>query len=247
MLGTAWPTSEEVEIAREVQTRLLRAETPRLRTLDCRALAVQAHAVGGDYFDFLQPAEDRFVLAVGDVSGKGLSAALVMAAIHASIRVLYDSGSAGILETLRSVNRVLDSCTETRHYATLFLAEYDDRSRILRWVNAGHPAPLLLRRSGEIERLRPTARALGLFREWNGETGETTVLPGDLLLAVSDGTVEAEDARGEAFGEGRLLASLCSHAELPLAGLVRGIVADVTAFRGARPADDLTVVAARGR
>lgn len=246
MLPAAWPTLEEVEIAREVQTRLLRAEAPRLRTLECRALTVPAHAVGGDYFDLLQPAEDRFVLAVGDVSGKGLSAALVMAAVHASIRVLYDSGSAGLLQTLRSVNRVLDSCTETRHYATLFLAEYDDRSRTLRWVNAGHPAPLVLRRSGDIDRLSPTARALGLFPSWDGETGETLLDRGDVLLAVSDGAVEAEDARGVAFGEDRLLASLGTYAELPLPGLLRGIVADVTSFRGGRPADDLTVVAARG-
>jgi sigma-B regulation protein RsbU (phosphoserine phosphatase) len=247
MLPAAWPSAEEVEIAREVQTRLLRATAPRLRTLDCRALTVPAHAVGGDYFDLLQPEEDRFVLAVGDVSGKGLSAALVMAAVHASIRVLYDSGSAGLLQTLRSVNRVLDSSTETRHYATLFLAEYDDRSRTLRWVNAGHPAPLVLRRSGGVERLRPTARALGLFPTWNGETGEVWMGSGDLLLAVSDGAVEAENSLGEAFGEGRLLASLCTYAELPLSGLLRGILADVTAFGGGPPADDLTVVVARGR
>ena len=247
MLPVAWPSPEEVEIAREVQTRLLRVAPPRLRTLDCRALTVPAHAVGGDYFDLIQPSDDRFVLAVGDVSGKGLSAALVMAAVHASIRVLYDSGSAGLLQTLRSVNRVLDSCTETRHYATLFLAEYDDRSRTLRWANAGHPAPLLLRRTGEVERLSPTARALGLFPSWEGEAHEACLDGGDLLLAVSDGAMEAEDALGDPFGEGRLLASLCSYSELPLSGLLRGIVSDVAAFRASRTADDLTVVAARGR
>lgn len=247
MLHATWPTPEEVEIAREVQTRLLRAETPRLRTLECRALTIPAHAIGGDWFDLLQPAPDRLVLALGDVSGKGLSAALVMAAVHASIRVLYDSGSTGLVPILRSVNRVLDSSTEARHYATLFLAEYDDPSRTLRWVSAGHPSPLVLRRNGEVTRLTPTARALGLFREWDGEVRETRIGPGDVLLAVSDGAIEAEDARGEAFGEARLLASLCMVASLPLPGLLRGIAGDVAAFRESRPADDLTVVAARGR
>lgn len=247
MLHAAWPTPEDVEIAREVQTRLLRAEAPRLRTLDCRALTVPAHAVGGDWFDLLQPAPDRLVLALGDVSGKGLSAALVMAAVHASIRVLYDAGSMGLVPILRSVNRVLDTSTEARHYATLFLAEYDDRSRTLRWVSAGHPSPLVLRRNGEVTRLSPTARALGLFHEWDGEVRETRIGPGDLLLAVSDGAIEAEDARGDAFGEARLLASLCLYGSLPLPGLLRGIVGDVAAFRGVRTADDLTVVVARGR
>jgi sigma-B regulation protein RsbU (phosphoserine phosphatase) len=247
MLHAAWPTPEEVEIAREVQIRLLRAEAPRLRTLECRALAIPAHAIGGDWFDFLQPEPGRFVLALGDVSGKGLSAALVMAAVHASIRALCDAGSMGLVPILRSVNRVLDSSTEARHYATLFLAEYDDPSRTLRWVNAGHPSPLVLRRNGDVTRLSPTARALGLFREWDGEVRETRIGPGDVLLAVSDGALEAEDAHGEAFGEARLLASLCMVASLPLPGLLRGIAGDVAAYRGCRPADDLTVVAARGR
>lgn len=247
MLQAVWPSPEEVEIAREVQTRLLKAEAPRLHTLDCRALTVPAHAVGGDYFDLLQPAADRFVMAVGDISGKGLSAALVMAAVHASLRALYDAGPIGLEATLRSANRVLDSCTETRHYATVFLGEYDDRSRTLRWINAGHPSPMLLRRTGEVERLKPTARALGLFPCWEGETAETTLRPGDLLLAFSDGAIEAENESGEAFGECRLLASLCSYAELPLSGVVRGVVSDVTVFRNGRAFDDLTVVAARGR
>lgn len=242
-----WPSVEEVEVAREVQARLLRAEAPRLATLDCRGLSVPAHAVGGDYFDILQPVEGRIVLAVGDVAGKGMSAALVMAAVHASLRSLCAARVEGLVPLLASVNHVLSVCTETRLYVTLFVAEYDDAKRVFRWINAGHPAALVVRASGEVERLASAAPPLGLFDAWEGTTGEIRLSPGDLLAACTDGVFEAEDDDGRAFGEDRLLASLLTHAALPMAGLLRGVVKDVTEFRNGGPADDLTIVAARAR
>ena len=166
--------------------------------------------MGGDYFDFFDGGEGRLGLVLADVSGKGLAAALLMASLRASLRTL--SPLAGDLAgRLVAVNRLLVESTEPSRYATLFLGEYDDGARRLRYVNCGHNPPALLRADGRVERLLPTAMVVGLVEEWTCDVAETVLGPGDLLVVYSDGISEAADGQEEEFGERRLVETAGAH------------------------------------
>ena len=202
--------------------------------------------MGGDYFDFLDGAEGRLGLVLADVSGKGLAAALLMASLRASLRT--QSPVAGELSgRLAAVNRLLVESTEPSRYATLFLGEYDDADRRLRYVNCGHNPPLLLRADGRLERLLPTAMVVGLIEEWTCEVAETGMNSGDLLVVYSDGISEAADAQDEEFGERRLVEAAGAHRAEPLPGLLEAVFAEVRRFSLGDQADDQTLVIARGR
>jgi phosphoserine phosphatase RsbU/P len=238
--------AHEVELARQVQARLLPAAGPRLLSLDYAGRCLQARSVGGDYFDFLDAGEGRVGLVVADVSGKGFAAALLVASLHASLRS-QSPRAADLASQLETVNRLLYESTETNRYATLFLGQFDDAERRLRYVNCGHNPPLLLRRDGSLERLAPTAMVVGLVEDWTTGTEEIILGPGDLLAIYSDGLTEAVDGRGEEFGETRLVRTIEACREREPRSILDVVFGEVRRFSAGEQADDQTMVIARVR
>ena len=237
--------ARDLEIAKAVQAKLLPQHTPTLATLQYAGVCVQAREVGGDYYDFMAAGPGRLALVMADISGKGMSAALLMASLQASLRAQYMLAPGDLRGVLRSVNRIFYESTATNHYATLFFAVYDGVSRRLEYANCGHLPPMVLRRAGNVERLSTTAPVVGLFEPWDCETAETRLDPGDLLLVFTDGATEATSPSGEEFGEARLLELLCQYRDAPPADLLSGILSAVTGHGGPLQYDDLTLIAAR--
>jgi sigma-B regulation protein RsbU (phosphoserine phosphatase) len=204
----------ELDLAREVQHRLFPQSVPRVPGLDLYGMCKAARSVSGDYYDFLKLDEYRVGLVLGDVSGKGISAALLMAAIQSALRAqLYNGFASGLGSTLSQfstaqvvdrLNRQLYANTPMEKYVTFFFAVYDARTRNLSYTNAGHLPPILFR-EGKIERLRTGGTVVGLFPAIKYEVGEIRLEPNDLLLAYTDGITEPENTFGEEFGESRLL------------------------------------------
>ena len=245
--GTRRPRPHEMQRAMRVQSRLLPQEFPDLPTLRCHALSVQAGDVGGDFYDFLSPRAGRLTLALGDVSGKGVPAALMMASLQASLRSHSALSAGGLAQQLRSVNGLFVDCTEPHHFTTLFLGEYDEATRRLRYANCGHLPPLLHRAGSAITKLDPTASVLGMFPEWDCDVAEVTLAPGDTMLLYTDGVTEATSRMGEQFGESRLEVALSTLAHLPLPLLLDAILDEIRSFTDGRFQDDVTLLAARAR
>lgn len=237
--------AQELEIAKQVQARLFPQTLPALTTLDYAGVCIQARQVGGDYYDFLKLGEDRLGLVIGDISGKGIAAALMMANLHATIR----SHCAIVLDEperlLQSVNQLFYENTTDSAYATLFFAEYTDRTRLLRYVNCGHLAALLLRGDETIERLDSTGTVLGLFNQWECATGECQLQSGDTLALYTDGVTEAFNNAGEEFGEQRLIEALRRNRDLSSTELLSAIVGEVREFSPGEQYDDITLIVAR--
>jgi len=238
---------EEMRLAHRVLARLLPRRAPRHDGLEWAGLCLPHSGVGGDFYDFLEPGPDRLVLALGDVSGKGVAAALMMATLQASLRSHFALGPGELSPLLESVNRLFTACTASEHYATLFLGEFDQATGCLVYANCGHVSPLLLRGGLRIERLGPTATPLGMFEAWTAPVAGTFLDDGDLLLMASDGVTEAAGPAGEPFGDDRLATALLAHRESRPSAVVRALADEVREFAGGRLTDDLTLVAARAR
>jgi len=236
----------ELEIAANVQQKLFPRKQRHFRTVDYAGLCLAAREVGGDYYDFLDIAEDTLGFVLGDVSGKGVPAALLMANLQASFRNQAPGALLRPSDALQAINRHFYESTAAERFATLFFGIYDDRSRRLRYVNCGHVAPLLLRASGQLERLEATATMLGAFPVWRSGERQGFLAPGDILVAYSDGVTEAGIDSEEEFGEDRLASVLRRHATATAASLAENIVDAVTRFGGINRSDDVTVVAVRG-
>ena len=237
--------AHEIAIAMKVQAGLFPQQRPPVTTLDYEGRCIQARAVGGDYFDFLDFGGGRLGLVIGDVSGKGLGAALLMANLQAHIRGQFARHADDLPGLLTSVNRLFKQSAPAASYATLFFGLYDDRARRLRFVNCGHPPPLLLRADRRTERLDATSWVLGMFDEWAGYSGEVQLAAGDTLVLYTDGVTEIADGRGDEFGATRLADAVRSaEPELAVALLDRAIAA-ARRFGGAEPVDDITMVVAR--
>jgi serine phosphatase RsbU (regulator of sigma subunit) len=201
--------------------------------------------VGGDAYDFFDLDPGRLGLLLADASGRGVSAALLMAHLQASLRSHLARGCGDLARLLRSVNALFYSSTAPEHFATSFFGCYDDDARRLRYLNCGQVPPFLLRADGSCERLASNAPALGIMEAWDGTPRDVTLGRGDTLLLFSDGVSEAPGEDGEEFGETRLEAALRSGARLPLPALLATILEAVKAFAGPRHEDDATLVVAR--
>ena len=237
----------ELQIAAEVQRRLLPTKAVAMTTIEFTGHCVQARAVGGDYYDFLDFGQGRIGLVLGDVSGKGLYAALLMAHLQATLRSLSARLAAeDLTQLLEGVNHGFWESTAGNHFATLFFGHYEDAGRRLRYANCGHPPPILLRADGTVERLPVTAGAVGLFERWTCSVRDVTVERDDLLTIFSDGVTEATNDRGEEFGEARLVEILTAWRTRPLAEVLDRLVDDVRRF-GAEQHDDVTLVLVWGR
>jgi serine phosphatase RsbU (regulator of sigma subunit)/predicted enzyme related to lactoylglutathione lyase len=237
--------AQELEIAKQVQARLFPQIRPQLKTVDYAGICLQARQVGGDYFDFLNLGPQRLALIIGDVSGKGIAAALLMANSQASLRsqssLAFDQPQA----LLRSVNRLFYDNTSDSAYASLFFAEYDEATRRLRYANCGHLSGLLLRRDGNVEQLESTSVPLGLFQEFDCRMREQELFPGDVLALYTDGVTEASNDRGEEFGERLLIEALRQHGELSCQSLLAAIVDRVRRFGSEEQQDDITAIVAK--
>lgn len=238
--------ARDMEIARQVQSKLLPQKTPPLTTLDYAGICIQARAVGGDYYDFLDLGQGRVGFVLADIAGKGMSAALLMANLQAHLRSQSALLVQDLSRTLQSVNRMFCESTEPNNYATLFLGIYDDATRRLHYANCGHNPPLLLR-GQNVEHLRATVTVLGLFEKWDCLVAEEQLLPGDILVIYTDGIVEAMNAKQEEFGEDALLRILHENRHLDARGLLTAITAAVQQFSAGEQSDDLTLLVAQVR
>jgi serine phosphatase RsbU (regulator of sigma subunit) len=238
-------TAQELEFARQVQARLFPQSLPQLKSLDYAGLCIPAREVGGDYYDFLSLGPQRLGLVLGDISGKGMPAALLMANLQANLRSQYATAWEEPTQFLESVNRLFYQNTIESAYATLFFAEYDDRVHRLRYANCGHYSALLLRTAGRLERLDSTGTVLGLFDEWKCDFEETQLQLGDTLVLYTDGVTESFDGRGEEFGEERLVETLRRNLSLPTQRLLASVVDEVRAFSPQEQHDDLTLIVAK--
>jgi serine phosphatase RsbU (regulator of sigma subunit)/catechol 2,3-dioxygenase-like lactoylglutathione lyase family enzyme len=239
--------AQELDIAKQVQARLFPQEQPPLRTLEYAGACVQARQVGGDYYDFLSLGRDRVGLVIGDIAGKGIAAALLMANLQANLRSQCAIALDQPRRFLCSVNQLFYENTADSAYATLFFAEYDDRTRRLRYANCGHLPALLLRRDGTLERLDSTCSVLGLFKEWDCTIDERILLPGDTLALYTDGVTEAFNEAEEEFGDQRLIAALRRHRKQSAPATVASIVDEVRKFSPHEQYDDITLIVAKCR
>ncbi len=237
--------ARELEIAKQVQARLFPQNLPPLRTLEYAGACIQARQVGGDYYDFLTLSQDRLGLVIGDTSGKGMPAALLMANLQANFRSQCATASEAPQQFLRSVNELFYQNTTESAYATLFFAEYDDRLRRLRYANCGHLAALLVRNDNTLDRLESTGTVLGLFPEWDCSLGECSLACGDVLALYTDGVTECCNDAEEEFGEQRLIDALLRNRFLPPRTAVASIVEELRQFGSKEQYDDITLVLAR--
>ena len=239
--------AQELEIAKQVQARLFPQSYPSLKTLDYAGACIQARHVGGDYYDFLALGNNRLGLVIGDISGKGMAAALLMANLQANLRSQFTLARDEPRLFLQSVNRLFYQNTTDSAYATIFFADYDDSARRLRYANCGHLCGLLLRNNGRIERLHSTATVLGLFEDWHSPTVECQLAPGDLLALYTDGVTESPNEVEEEFGEDRLIDSLRRNASLPPQTLLSTVIDDIKRFSPHEQHDDITLIVAKCR
>ena len=239
--------AQEMEIAKQVQARLFPQIHPEARTLEYAGLCLQARQVGGDYFDFLDLGQQHLGLVIGDVSGKGIAAALLMANLQANLR---SQGSLALTHPerfLHSVNRLFYENTIDSAFASLFFAIYDDDSRRLRYANCGHLSGLVLRPDSTYKRLDSTGTLLGLFRDWDCSIGECQLAPGDTLALYTDGVTEAFDDAGEEFGENSLIDRLRKNSGAPCQDSLAAITQEVRDLNASEQHDDITMIIAKCR
>jgi phosphoserine phosphatase RsbU/P len=260
----------ELEIAHEVQEQLFPRNISGTKTLEVHGICRPARIVSGDYYDFLSYGPDQMGIAVGDISGKGISAALLMATIHSAVRAYEQEqlvtveaasayGTSGRAKTSVSpglappspaqmlwlLNRHLFRSTQPEKYATLFLGFYDGDKHRLTYSNAGHLAPMILGADGSVRRLEAGGMVVGLFDEMDYEEESVEIHPGDIFIAFSDGMTEPENEFGE-YGEERLVETIAANRHSPLERISAHAVAAVKDWIGAvEQPDDITLVLAR--
>jgi len=242
---------DQLALARTVQQRLLPRQIPVCDRLEFAAECLPAYEVGGDYYDVFSTRQGQVALVLGDVSGKGLPTSLLMAHIHGAVRSVatLDEGLQ-LATTAGNLNKLLSAVTSRERFASLFWAYYSPNERLVRYVNAGHLAPLLIRRGpdGAFERYRLDVGGpvLGLLPQCTYEQGEVTVRDRDVLVLYSDGLAEATNTSDVQFGEERLLAAVEANWHRPVSDLQDSILDAVTHFRsGHELQDDLTLLVAR--
>ncbi len=238
-------TAHELDIAKQVQARLFPQNFPPLRTLDYAGVCIQARQVGGDYYDFLNLGQDRVGLVLGDIAGKGIAGALLMANLQANLRSQCTIACRDPQRLLRSVNDLFYDNTADHAYATLFFAEYDDPTRRMRYANCGHLPALVLRGNNSLDRLASTCTVLGLFKDWDCPIVECQLFEGDIIAFYTDGITESFNAAGEEFGEQRLSEALLRNRELPSRDLLSAIVDEVRQFNVEEQHDDITLIIAK--
>ena len=236
----------DLQIAREIQTWLLPGAPPQIPGLSIAYATRPANTVAGDYYDvFPRPgrsnADNRVVLAVADVAGKSIPAAMLMATFQASLKTL-STAQVALPELASNMNRY--ACSNSQgglRFTTAFLAEYDPATRTIEYINAGHNNPILRRASGQIERLDIGGLPFGIQPEVKYEAGNVTLAPGDWLIIFTDGLVEAENATQQEYGEARLLSAMEAGKTTEPAEMLKRLMTELDVFVGNTPQhDDVT-------
>jgi len=247
----------DIALASDVQRRLLPDAPPRTESADFAAVSVPARRIGGDYYDFVELRDRDLGIALADVSGKGVAAALIMSVVQASLRIISSEGDVPPPRLVARLNEFVYRSTPASKYATFFYAQFDEKRRQLRYVNAGHNAPYLLRAgrastgdsaSPEIEQLSVGGTVVGMFPEMGYEEATVELCPDDILLAFTDGVPEAHNPENEEFGEDRLQLLLRQTAHLPADEISARISAEMKNWiRDAEQYDDLTFIVMKMR
>jgi sigma-B regulation protein RsbU (phosphoserine phosphatase) len=238
----------EIEIAREVQERLFPQSIPTLAGLSLAGSCRPALGVGGDYYDIFEMMESKVGLAIGDVSGKGIPAALLMASLRACLRTMTTFGESGLAQLMERLNQLVYESSAAHRYATFFLAVYEPSVRRLVYVNAGHNPPFLLRNddggSAMCERLKAGGAVIGLLPHTTYEEESLTLNPGDLLVLYTDGFSEAMTNDDEEWGEERMLAAVEAVRSRAAGEIISGLFEAADRFtQGAPQQDDMTLLA----
>jgi sigma-B regulation protein RsbU (phosphoserine phosphatase) len=243
--------ARELELAREVQERLLPQAYPPIAGLDYAGACRPALGVGGDYYDFIRLSGTGLGIAIGDVSGKGMPAALLMATLRAYLHGQTLSGMTNLADVMASLNRLVYESSAANRYATFFYAQYEATTRRLEYVNAGHNPPVIVRaRSGsdrpEIIRLETGGPVIGLMPDCSYGQGSVTLEEGDVLVLFTDGITEAMNRAGDEWGEDRLMQVISANRALPARDLIDRITRASNEFvAGAAQYDDMTLITAR--
>ena len=240
-------TGSEWAIACEVQQRFMHHPVPATDSLDTSAKCRPVQALGGDCYDFAPLAGGRLALAVGDASGKGLAAALMISNVQSSLRTAALFSENDTAATLGLVNRHVYATSLTDRYATLFYGVFDGATRMLHYVNAGHNPPMVMRRDGSIDWLEAGGAAVGMFADWPYEEGAVRLNSGDFILAYTDGVTEAENPLGEVWGVEGLRKAAAENRGRSAEDIVEAIFKSMDEFSYGRQTDDATVVVLRVR
>lgn len=232
---------QELQQAREIQQSLLPKEIPQVTGFEIEGAWEPASVVGGDYYDVIKLSETKLGICIADVVGKSVSAALLMANVQASVRAFAtESTPPSVL--CRRVNSVLCANIAVGKFVTLFYAVLDAERGSLRYTNAGHPLPILIRANGEVEELQNGGAVIGVFPDWKYEDSVVRLGPGDRLLLFTDGITEAGLPGGEEFGEQRLVAGARAFAGKSTAELKSSLLTDVKQFCASQLRDDATLM-----
>ncbi|MGA3074299.1 MAG: PP2C family protein-serine/threonine phosphatase [Bryobacteraceae bacterium] len=235
----------EMELAREVQNRAFPSTRPRIAGLDYYSDWRPARGLSGDYLDYFELPEGNLGLAIGDVAGKGLAAALLTSSLHSLARALRHYQHGSLSDLTAAIDELFYEVCPDSSYATMFVARYDPARRFLHYVNAGHEPPVLLRKTATGYRpvaLEPTGPVIGMLRKSSFHENVVSLAPGDLLVAYTDGLCETANVRGEEWGFRRLMAVILACSYRKARDIVDRVLEAAEAFAGGCPQhDDMTL------
>ena len=236
---------KELKNAAAIQRKLLPVGNPSFDGYDVAGFNDPCREVGGDYYDFIERGPRKLGIAIADVSGKGTGAALLMATVRASFRAHVEVATE-IQGLVASLNETIVQSANTNNFVSFYYGEIEGDTGKVRCVNAGHNAPMLVRGTGEVERLKADGVILGIFPGAKYKLSETALSPGDLLFAFSDGVTETQNEIDEEFGEERLIALLRENRTAPAATIRDLVTNSLREFKGAAPQyDDVTMIVVR--
>ncbi len=232
----------EQQVASEIQQRFLPAAAPQVDGYELQGISFPCYEIGGDYYDFIEREDGKLVVALGDVSGKGTAAALLMSSLHAAVHAQAETHES-IVKTISAVNKYLVESIPPNRFVTLFYAELDPKKGSLEFLNAGHNPPLIVHAGGTMEQLASGGLPLGIMSDAEFREGRTDLRPGDVLVIYSDGVSEAVNPSGEEFGPTRLYEVVSRNLDASAGGIRDRIESALTKFcQGTPAADDITLV-----
>lgn len=232
----------ELELATEIQQSFQPSAPPVMENYEFQGISFSCYEIGGDYYDFIKLPDEKMLIALGDVSGKGTAAALLMSSLHAAVHAQV-TAKTSLLETVKSVNKYLADNTPSNRFVTLFAAELDPQTGILKYINAGHNPPLLGRADGKVEQLESGGFPLGILPMAEYEVGQIFLNSGDALVIYSDGVSEANNLKDEEFGMDRLIQVISKNIRASAAGIRDKVESALSSFTQTAPAnDDITLV-----